>query len=227
MDELSLHETRVLGALIEKEHTTPDNYPLSLNSLTSACNQKSSREPVLSLSQDEVQNIVDDLVKKHLVINDENGGKRSAKIRHRFGNTEFSKLRFNPQQLAILTLLFLRGPQTSGELRTRSARQCQFNDVQEVETTLDHLVNHEQGPFIVKLAKIPGQSACRYAHLFSGEVSSAAGTGTEENSTVQTMDQRSDENNALSTRVDELEQEVATLKAQLTELQETVSALID
>ena len=78
MDELSLHETRVLGVLIEKEHTTPDNYPLSLNSLTSACNQKSSREPVLSLSQDDVQNIVDDLVKKRLVVNDEHGGKRSA-----------------------------------------------------------------------------------------------------------------------------------------------------
>jgi len=221
MDELSLHETRVLGALIEKEHTTPDNYPLSLNSLTSACNQKSSREPVLPLSQDEVQNIVDDLVKKRLVVNDEHGGKRSAKIRHRFGNTEFSKIRFNPQQLAILTLLFLRGPQTPGELRTRSARQCQFNDVQEVETTLEQLVNHEQGPFIVKLPREPGQSACRYAHLFSGEVTSTAVA----DSAVQTMSQCSDEHDALSTRVGELEQEVATLKAQLESLQSAVVAL--
>jgi len=221
MDELSLHETRVLGALIEKEHTTPDNYPLSLNSLTSACNQKSSREPVLSLSQDEVQNIVDDLVKKRLVINDEHGGKRSAKIRHRFGNTEFSKIRFNPQQLAIITLLFLRGPQTPGELRTRSARQCQFNDVQEVEAALDQLINHEQGPFIVKMAREPGQSACRYAHLFSGEVTSTAVA------TIASPALATDENNELSARVDELEQEVTTLKAQLTELQATVAALTE
>ena len=221
MDELSLHETRVLGALIEKEHTTPDNYPLSLNSLTSACNQKSSRDPVLSLSQDEVQNIVDDLVKKHLVINDEHGGKRSAKIRHRFGNTEFSKIRFNSQQLAILTLLFLRGPQTPGELRTRAARQCQFNDVQEVESALEQLINHEQGPFVVKLAREPGQSACRYAHLFSGPVTSAIVTATD-NTALS-----ANESNALSSRVDELEQEVASLKAQLAALQETVSLLID
>lgn len=223
MDELSLHETRVLGALIEKEHTTPDNYPLSLNSLTSACNQKSSREPVLSLSQDEVQNIVDDLVKKHLVINDENGGKRSAKIRHRFGNTEFSKIRFNPQQLAIITLLFLRGPQTPGELRTRSARQCQFNDVQEVEAALDQLINHELHPFVVKLAREPGQSACRYAHLFSGEVTSTVTAPASADSSQH----QANSNTLLLNRVDELEQEVATLKAQLTELQATVNALID
>lgn len=222
MDELSLHETRVLGALIEKEHTTPDNYPLSLNSLTSACNQKSSREPVLSLSQEEVQNIVDDLVKKRLVVNDENGGKRSAKIRHRFGNTEFSKIRFNPQQLAILTLLFLRGPQTPGELRTRSSRQHPFNDVQEVEAALEQLISHEQGPFVVKLAREPGQSACRYAHLFSGSVTSTAAASTIASTTLST-----DENSKLATRVDDLEQEVATLKAQLAALQETVNTLIE
>lgn len=222
MDELSLHETRVLGALIEKEHTTPDNYPLSLNSLTSACNQKSSREPVLSLSQDEVQNIVDDLVKKRLVVHDEHGGKRSAKIRHRFGNTEFSKIRFNPQQLAIITLLFLRGPQTPGELRTRSARQCQFNDVQEVEAALEQLINHELHPFVVKLAREPGQSACRYAHLFSGQVTSTAVANSTSSPTLST-----DESSKLSVRVDALEQEVATLKALLTELQETVAALTE
>ncbi|SQD79560.1 YceH family protein [Moritella yayanosii] len=218
MDELSLHETRVLGALIEKEHTTPDNYPLSLNSLTSACNQKSSREPVLSLSQDDVQHIVDDLVKKRLVVNDEHGGKRSAKIRHRFGNTAFSKIRFNPQQLAILTLLFLRGPQTPGELRTRSARQCQFNDVHEVETALDQLINHELYPFVVKLARVPGQSACRYAHLFSGPVTSTAIVAA---TTTANPVLSADENAVLSVRVAELEQEVATLKAQLTDLQAT------
>jgi len=222
MDELSLHETRVLGALIEKEHTTPDNYPLSLNALTSACNQKSSRDPVLSLSQDDVQNIVDDLVKKRLVVNDEHGGKRGAKIRHRFGNTAFSKMSFNPQQLAILTLLFLRGPQTPGELRTRAARQCQFNDVHEVETALAQLINHELYPLVVKLAREPGQSACRYAHLFSGPVTSTVTSMAAHSPTLNAGDSAQ-----LSTRVDELEQEVATLKAQLAALQETVAILIE
>ena len=104
MEQLTLNETRILGALIEKEHTTPDNYPLSLNSLTVACNQKSNRDPVLSLSAEEVQDTVDSLVKKRLVINDENAGKRSAKIRHRFCNTEFSKWKFSPQESSVSAL---------------------------------------------------------------------------------------------------------------------------
>lgn len=214
MDILTLNETRILGALIEKEHTTPDNYPLSLNSLTVACNQKSNREPVLSLSQDEVQNTVDDLVKKRLVINDENASKRAAKIRHRFCNTEFSKWKFTPQQLAVITVLFLRGPQTPGELRTRTARQCNFNDVLEVESTLTELINHELHPFVVKLPRVPGQSACRYAHLFSGDIDIQAQPSPASESTEQN-----------DSRIELLEQEVATLKAQLQALAEKVDTL--
>lgn len=219
MEQLTLNETRILGALIEKEHTTPDNYPLSLNSLTVACNQKSNREPVLSLSQDEVQDGVDALVKKRLVINDENAGKRTAKIRHRFCNTEFSKWKFSPQQLAIITLLFLRGPQTPGELRTRTNRQCSFADVQEVETALNELMTHELGAFVVKLDRVPGQSACRYAHLFSGEVETQT---VAESNTASTEDQ-----SANKERISALELEVSELKAQLTQLQQQVSELLD
>ena len=221
MDTLTLHETRVLGALIEKEHTTPDSYPLSLNSLTLACNQKSNREPVLNLSQDQVQESVDSLVKKRLVIHDEHGSKRTAKIRHRFGNTEFSKVRFNPQQLAILTLLFLRGPQTPGELRTRTNRQCSFADVQAVEQVLDGLINHELHPFVVKLDRVPGQSACRYMHLFSGEVSASGNTDSPiAESTVQ-------HDETLHNRVTELEDQVSQLQLQLTALQQQLQQLID
>jgi len=221
MEQLTLNETRILGALIEKEHTTPDNYPLSLNSLTVACNQKSNREPVLSLSQEQVQNGVDDLVKKRLVINDENGGKRSAKIRHRFCNTEFSKWQFSPQQLAIITLLFLRGPQTPGELRTRTNRQCSFADVQEVETALNELMAHELGAFVVKLDRIPGQSACRYAHLFSGDVETQAQGAIESNNVT------SDSQCANEERISTLELEVSELKSQLAQLQMQVSELLD
>ncbi len=218
MNELSLHETRILGALIEKEHTTPDSYPLSLNALTVACNQKSNREPVLKLSQDEVQNCVDELVKKRLVINDENSGSRTAKIRHRFCNTEFSKWKFSPQQLAVITILFLRGPQTPGELRTRTNRLCSFSDVREVESVLTELINHELHPFVVKLAREPGQSACRYAHLFSGPVTL---------STASTPHAPATASNATSDRLYSLEQEVTELKAQLAELQDKIALLLD
>lgn len=218
MNELSLHETRILGALIEKEHTTPDSYPLSLNALTVACNQKSNREPVLKLSQDEVQNCVDELVKKRLVINDENSGSRTAKIRHRFCNTEFSKWKFSPQQLAIITILFLRGPQTPGELRTRTNRLCSFSDVHDVESALTELINHELHPFVVKLAREPGQSACRYAHLFSGPVTLSAASTPHAPETAS---------NATSDRLDSLEQEVTELKAQLAELQGKIALLLD
>jgi uncharacterized protein YceH (UPF0502 family) len=220
MNELSLHETRILGALIEKEHTTPDSYPLSLNALTVACNQKSNREPVLKLSQDEVQNCVDELVKKRLVINDENSGSRSAKIRHRFCNTEFSKWKFSPQQLAIITILFLRGPQTPGELRTRTNRLCNFSDVHEAESVLTELINHELHPFVIKLPREPGQSACRYAHLFSGPVTLAVSNAPH----APVPDTAS---NDTADRLDSLEQEVTELKAQLAELQDKIALLLD
>lgn len=222
METLSLNETRVIGALIEKENTTPDYYPMTLNSLTAACNQKSNREPVLSLTEDEVQDTVDALIKKRLVIRDESRGSRVAKIRHRFCNTEFSKWTFTPQQLGILTLMFLRGPQTSGELRTRTGRLCQFSDVQEVETVLDSLIQHELNPFVTRLPREAGKSACRYAHLFSGEIESAtAGAGSDIPVTIPqtTTSEQSDD------RISALEAEVAQLKNQLTTLTDRLAAL--
>ena len=130
---LSLYETRVIGALLEKERTTPDQYPLTLNALTTACNQKSNRDPVLELEETEVREVLDDLLKKHLVSEQEGFGSRVTKIKHRFCNTEFSDLQLSDRAVAVLCVLFLRGPQTPGELRSRTNRLCSFDDVQQVE----------------------------------------------------------------------------------------------
>lgn len=167
---LTPHEARVIGCLIEKEITTPDQYPLSLNSLTNACNQKTSRDPVLDLNEATVQQTVDDLVKKHLVSPQSGFGSRVTKYQHRFCNTEFGTLKFSPGELGILCALLLRGPQTPGELRTNTARLCQFGDMQEVEATLTALMEREDGPFVTRLPREPGRRESRYAHLFGGEV---------------------------------------------------------
>ena len=135
--EFSPNEARVIGCLIEKEITTPDQYPLSLNALTNACNQKTNREPVLELSEAVVQQAVDSLMKKYLVSDKSAGyGGRVTKYRHRFCNTEFGPLKLSSQELGILCVLLLRGPQTPGELRSRTHRLCEFADAQQVESTL-------------------------------------------------------------------------------------------
>jgi len=141
--ELSPLEARVIGCLLEKELTTPDQYPLSLNSLTLACNQKSSREPVLSLTESDVQAIIDDLNKKRLISEQSGFGSRVVKYKHRFCNTEFSELQLNNAEVALICVLLLRGPQTPGELKTRTARLHEFNDVGQVETALIGLSQRE------------------------------------------------------------------------------------
>ena len=172
--ELSPHEARVIGCLIEKEVTTPDQYPLSLNALTNACNQKTNREPVLELSESSVQQAVDTLMKKHLVSDRSAGyGGRVTKYKHRFCNTEFGPLKFSQQELGIICVLLLRGPQTPGELRSRTNRLCEFADAEQVEAVLKALMTREDGPFIARLSKAPGARESRYAHLFSGLVESA------------------------------------------------------
>jgi uncharacterized protein len=172
--ELSPHEARVIGCLIEKEVTTPDQYPLSLNALTNACNQKTNREPVLCLSESTVQQAVDTLMKKHLVSDRSAGyGGRVTKYKHRFCNTEFGPLKFSQQELGIICVLLLRGPQTPGELRSRTNRLCEFADAEQVEAVLKALMTREDGPFIARLSKAAGARESRYMHLFSGLVESA------------------------------------------------------
>jgi uncharacterized protein YceH (UPF0502 family) len=172
--EFSPHEARVIGCLIEKEITTPDQYPLSLNALTNACNQKTNRDPVLELSESEVQQSVDSLMKKYMVSDKSAGyGGRVTKYKHRFCNTEFGSLKFSKQELGIICVMLLRGPQTPGELRSRTNRLCEFADAEEVEATLRTLMTREDGPFIARLARSPGARESRYAHLFSGALESA------------------------------------------------------
>ena len=175
--ELTAVEARVIGCLIEKQITTPDQYPLSLNALVNACNQKSNRDPVLDLDERTVQQTVDDLGRKHLIVEKSGFGSRVPKYQHRFCNTEFGTLKFDPQELAIVCELLLRGPQTPGELRSRASRMAPFTDVSEVEAALNRLSERDDGPFVVRLAREPGRRESRYAHLFSGEVTGTADSG--------------------------------------------------
>lgn len=166
MFQLNPQEVRVIGALIEKSITTPDQYPLSLNALCNACNQKSNREPVVSYNESDVQAVLDSLAAKHLVRGREGIGSRVQKYQHRIANTEFSELKLDEQELAILCVLFLRGAQTPGELRTRTQRLASFENVQEVERVLQKMTEREDGPFVCRLAREPGRRESRYQHLF-------------------------------------------------------------
>jgi uncharacterized protein len=168
--ELSPIEARVIGCLIEKQITTPDQYPLSLNALVNACNQKSNRDPVMSADDETIQTTLDHLIRKHLVIEKSGFGSRVPKYQHRFCNTEFGTLKFTPQELAIVCELLVRGPQTPGELRTRAARMASVSEVGQIEAALESLSSRADGPFVVRLPREPGRRDSRYAHLFSGAV---------------------------------------------------------
>jgi hypothetical protein len=172
--ELSPLEARVIGCLIEKQITTPDQYPLSLNALVNACNQKSNRDPVMEVDEPTIQATLDHLARKHFVVERSGFGSRVPKYQHRFCNTEYGTLKLTPQELAIVCELLLRGPQTPGELRTRASRMAPFSEVGQVEAALESLRSREDGPFVVRLPREPGRRDARYAHLFSGAVAVAA-----------------------------------------------------
>ena len=163
---LTALDARLIGCLIEKEITTPDQYPLSLNALLAAANQKNNREPVLSLSEREVQFTVESLQRRHLVVEKSGFGSRVPKFQHRFCNTEYGTLKFTPQELAILCELLLRGAQTPGELRSRAARMAGFADAAGTEKVLEGLATRGDGPFVVRLAREPGRREARYAVTF-------------------------------------------------------------
>ncbi|EGR4302442.1 YceH family protein [Vibrio cholerae] len=204
--QLSPLEARVIGCLIEKEVTTPDHYPLTLNSLTTACNQKSNREPVLNLSEAEVQDTVEGLIARRLVSDESSFNSRTSKYQHRFCNTEFGDLKLNQQELGLICCLLLRGAQTPGELRTRTNRLCTFTDVKETEAVLERLANRDSGALVVKLPREPGKRESRYHHLFCGEVDMAAFATSSDNEAIA------------SSQYAELEQEVAALREEVAEL---------
>ena len=207
-------EARVIGCLIEKEICTPDQYPLSLNALVNACNQKSNREPVLELSELDIRAVVDELIRKRLVVNTAGFNARVPRYQHRFCNTEFGELKFTAQELGIICELLLRGPQTPGELRSRTNRLCSFDDVTQVDAVLAKLA--EQGLYVVKLPREPGKRESRYAHLFSGEVDLQALAEAAPASSYASP---------AADRLTALEEEVERLKAQLQVLAERLAQL--
>jgi uncharacterized protein len=216
--QLSPLEARVIGSLIEKQITTPEQYPLSLNALVLACNQKSNRDPVLELTVQAVQELIDALSRKHLVIEKSGFGSRVPKYQQRFCNTEFSALQFTPQERAILCELLLRGPQTPGELRSRASRMAPFSDVTEVETALEHLAQDPAGPRVVQLPRETGRRDSRYAHLFSGEVHAVPGepgASAAEPSIKEAPGALTERVSALEHQVRELRAELAAVRASL------------
>jgi uncharacterized protein YceH (UPF0502 family) len=213
--EFTPNEARVIGCLLEKEITTPDQYPLSLNALTNACNQKTNRDPVLDLSESTVQQAVDTLMKKYMVSDKSAGyGGRVTKYKHRFCNTEFGSLKFSKQELGIICVLLLRGPQTPGELRSRTNRLCEFADAEQVESTLKNLMSREDGPFIARLPRAAGARESRYSHLFSGNIESVEEPAAEESAAAAP---------SLGQRVSELEESVRQLRAELQALAQTLA----
>ncbi len=215
MIELSAQQCRVIGVMLEKETTTPEQYPLSLNGLTNGCNQKSNREPVLSLSEADVQNLLDELVQMKQIIIDSHASSRVNKYYHRFCNTQFGDLQFTAQQRAIICVLLLRGPQTPGELRTRTNRLADFTDVKEVETALNQLQDLNGKVLVKKLAREPGKRESRYVHLFSPLDDIAI---TEAENSFQAEKIPSESQSALSSRVTLLEQQVSALTEQVARL---------
>ena len=209
---LTANEARVIGCLIEKSVVTPDQYPLTLNALTNACNQKSSRNPVMSLQQGEVQHTIRDLESKTLVRVDENFKSRVEKYIQRFCNTRYSDYQFEPPQLAIVCLLLLRGPQTPGELKSRSGRLHSFADNATVVNTLKTLLEWEGNPLVVKLPRTPGRQDAEYMHLFSGPVDIEDHAKQAQVAAATSSSGR--------TSVSELEQRVSNLEAAVAELKE-------
>jgi uncharacterized protein YceH (UPF0502 family) len=212
-------EARVIGCLIEKAITTPDQYPLSLNALTNACNQKSNRDPILDLDERTVQQTLDALAKKHLVMERSGFGSRVPKYQHRFCNTGFGTLEFTPRETAIICELMLRGPQTPGELRTRAARMAEVNDINEIEEALENLSTRPDGPFVVRLPREPGRRDSRYAHLFSGEIDVEASADTATSAAAASSEGHATSNGQ---RIERLEGLVEELRRELDELKQVL-----
>jgi len=216
MITLSPEQCRVIGVMLEKETTTPEQYPLSPNGILIGCNQKSSREPVMALSEGDIQNVIDELVQMNQLMVDHKASSRVNKYFHRFCNTEFGSLQFTPQQRAIICVLLLRGPQTPGEIRTRTNRLADFIDTNEVETVLQQLLDLNGQTLVKKLERESGRRDCRYVHLLA-EFDESSLT---ESSSTQAEVIPSESKNQLSQRVKELEQQVASLTEQVATLTE-------
>lgn len=207
---LTAHEVRVLGALIEKSIATPDYYPLSLNALTNACNQLTNREPVMSLTETEVAQALEGLRVKRLGSVYHGSESRVARYKHTLNEA----ILLTPAETALLCVLMLRGPQTVGELRTRSERLFTFDSLPEVEETLQALAARAADPLVVKLPRQPGTKESRYTHLLSGAVETAVAREVPAAATLAPAAPSTD------ARMAQLEGELAAVRRELATLQE-------
>lgn len=202
IDKLTQIEARVVGALIEKQLTTPEYYPLTLNALVAACNQKTNREPVVFYNDEIVQKALDDLRDKNVVYVFYGSGSRVPKYKHILPDV----LELEPSETAVLCVLMLRGAQTPGELRERTSRLYEFADTGEVSETLDNLAKRGE-PLVIKLERLPGQKEARFAHLLSGEIDMTAYAKDSAAATVGSRTPNAD-------RIEELERELENLRSE-------------
>ncbi|HMI51326.1 MAG TPA: YceH family protein [Candidatus Saccharimonadales bacterium] len=201
-------ETRVLGALVEKEITTPEYYPLSLNALVNACNQKSNREPVMNLDESTVRGALRSLGDQLLTRSSSGSDSRVTKYEHRLQEA----FNFHRHEIAVLCVLLLRGPQTPGELRTRTERMYSFEDLDGVHSALQHLMKREP-PLAKILPRQPGTKESRYAHLLAGDVEAAAERHPETDSDSSPVA-------AVNERIVQLEEEIAGLRKEIGEMKQ-------
>jgi uncharacterized protein YceH (UPF0502 family) len=204
---LSDIETRILGALVEKQITTPEYYPLTLNALTAACNQKNNRHPVTTFTEDAVAQAVESLREKNLIYVFYGSTSRVPKYKHVMPEV----LHLTPPETALMCVLMLRGPQTPGELRGNASRLYDFAGLDEVEQTLSGLIIHEPDPLVTRLSRQPGQKEVRFAHVLSGEIPVEAPTEAEPISPRQTLEQKVD---ALVAEVESLRLQFEQFKKQ-------------
>ena len=207
--ELTDIEVRVLGSLVEKQVTTPEYYPLTLNALTLACNQKNNRTPVTAYDETTVAQALETLREKNLAYVFYGSTSRVPKYKHVLPEV----MHLSQPALALMCVLMLRGPQTTGELATRAFRLHEFSGLEEVESTLNSLISREPDPLVSRLPRRPGQKEARFAHLLSGEVSGEALSHTERSPEMVTRSSPAD-------RVSKLESEVETLKTEFEKLRE-------
>ena len=205
---LSLLETRILGVLVEKQHTVPDTYPLTLNSLVAGCNQKTSRDPILNATEAEVQAVVDHLKTLSLAV--ESSGGRVMRYAHNVGKV----LAIPSQSVALLAALMLRGPQTTGELRINCERLHHFSDISAVEGFLHELAAREAGALVVELSRQPGTRETRWTHLLSGSPAAETLPRATAEGDVVTVSELA----ALRANVSELQSELGAIRATVAKL---------
>jgi hypothetical protein len=209
-------EVRVIGSLIEKQVTTPEYYPLTLNALVNACNQISNRDPVVAYDEKTVARAIESLREKNLAYVFYGSDSRVPKYKHVM--TEIFHL--TPPELAVMCVLMLRGPQTTGEIRGRTSRLYEFADLSEVEATLEKLMEHDDPALVTRLPRMTGQKEARYAHLLAGEVAAAAPAADEQRTAAPRTEKAVLEVRAENEKVARLEAELETLRREVAYLRE-------